>query len=496
MGKALYRKYRSRSLDEIIGQEHITKTLGNALQSGKFAHAYLLTGPRGTGKTSVARILAHEINALPYSEETHFDIIEIDAASNNGVEDVRELRDKVQSAPTSAKYKVYIIDEVHMLSKPAFNALLKTLEEPPAHVIFILATTEAHKVPETIISRTQRFSFHPVEQKKVVEHLKTIATKESIDIDDTALELIAQHGEGSFRDSIGLLDQASSLGGTVTLDRVESLLGRAPTSLIDAIVDALSRQDSSEVVGLLGELTAEGFEAATIATQLSRQLRATFGRKEAVLSDTEVLSLLEDLINVPASPRPMQSLELTLLRRVIGSTPIHARPVVSSPSTTLPPKNDKQTPTARAVHTEQPATSEAVPELEKTVAEEMANVEATQETQSTMIEQADDVESLWHDVLQAIKANHNTLYGIARMAKPTLVDNTLTLSTKFPFHQKRLNEAKNRSILAKAISSVRGTETAITCVIADRSENTEPPSMQKNQDISAISNIFGGAELL
>lgn len=175
---ALYRKYRSKSLSDIIGQDHITKTLGNALKSGKINHAYLFTGPRGTGKTSVARILAHQINDLPYTDESiHLDIIEIDAASNRRIDDIRELRDKVHSAPSSAKYKVYIIDEVHMLTNESFNALLKTLEEPPAHVIFILATTEVHKLPATITSRAQRHSFKLIPQDQVVEHLAKIAIR-------------------------------------------------------------------------------------------------------------------------------------------------------------------------------------------------------------------------------------------------------------------------------------------------------------------------------
>ena len=188
MSQALYRKYRSKALADVVGQNHITDILTRALKSGRIAHAYLFTGPRGVGKTSVARILAHEINQLPYTDESnHLDIIEIDAASNNGVEDVRDLREKVQIAPVSASKKVYIIDEVHMLSKPAFNALLKTLEEPPEHIVFILATTDVEKLPATIISRTQRFGFRAISIDDAVRHLKHIAGEENITISDDAL---------------------------------------------------------------------------------------------------------------------------------------------------------------------------------------------------------------------------------------------------------------------------------------------------------------------
>src|SRR3989344_8571392 len=181
MGQALYRKNRPKKLDEVLGQDHIVTTLKRALKTGKISHAYLFTGPRGVGKTSVARILAHEVNKLPYTEDSaHIDIIEIDAASNRRIDEIRDLRDKVHILPTSATYKVYIIDEVHMLTKEAFNALLKTLEEPPKHVIFILATTEAHKLPETIISRTQRFSFKPIAEKQAVERLRQVAKNEKI----------------------------------------------------------------------------------------------------------------------------------------------------------------------------------------------------------------------------------------------------------------------------------------------------------------------------
>ncbi len=498
MGKALYRKYRSRSLGEIVGQGHITETLGNALKSGKFAHAYLLTGPRGTGKTSVARILAHEINQLPYSEDPHFDIIEIDAASNNGVEDVRELREKVQSAPASAKYKVYIIDEVHMLSKPAFNALLKTLEEPPAHVIFILATTEVHKLPETIISRTQRFSFRPVPYSEVVQHLRHIATEEHIDIEDDALNLIAEHGEGSFRDSISLLDQASSLGGTVTAAMVEQLLGRAPHTMIEGLVNALAANDTAALVSQLRELYDHGFEPAMIAVQLGRYLRSTLNAPDAPLAAPDTIDLLKDLINIPPSHQPAQLLELSLLSRVLSAADTSPRPAPpqdvrepEAPAAKTPPVAPPVKP-AKQPAAEQPSPEETAPEPPT------ASPPPPKEEMPASTVASDDITELWNDVLQTIKQTHNTLYGIARMAKPSLDDNTLTLATKFPFHQKRLSEAKNRDILARCVTEKRGTETSIVCVITESGPSKPPENDTRadNQDISTISNIFGGAELI
>ena len=225
--KALYRRYRPRSLDEVVGQPQITDILSHSIKNGKISHAYLFIGPRGTGKTSVARILAHEINGFKYElEDDYLDIIEIDAASNTGVDNIRDLRERAIIAPTKGKYKVYIIDEVHMLSKSAFNALLKTLEEPPEHVIFIMATTDAHKVPVTITSRSQVFTFKLADPGTMLEHLKNICKKEKIDIDDEALKIVVKRGGGSFRDSLSLLDQVSTLSdGKITAELLNESLG-------------------------------------------------------------------------------------------------------------------------------------------------------------------------------------------------------------------------------------------------------------------------------
>ncbi len=328
MGQALYRKYRSKSLDEIVGQSHITDMLRRAIAADRIAHAYLLTGPRGVGKTSIARILAHEINELPYTDESiHLDIIEIDAASNNGVDDIRELRERAMIAPSSARKKVYIIDEVHMLSKPAFNALLKTLEEPPSHVVFILATTDVEKLPATIISRVQRFNFRSIHPDDATRHLRVIADAENINIDDEALALIAHHGRGSFRDSISLLDQLQSLSDeTVTRELIEQVLGLASESVVETLISSYKTSDLSSIVETLQQSERSGTPALVLAEQLILDLR------RRVLMEPELLPLLDSLLDTAKSPWP----HIKLLTALAGSQEVPVRSSVV-PSTPAPP---------------------------------------------------------------------------------------------------------------------------------------------------------------
>ena len=219
MYQALYRKYRPKTFEDVVGQKTTIKTLENSIVNDRITHAYLFTGPRGTGKTSIAKIFAKVINChnrqnftpcdecISCKQVQNVDIIEMDAASNNGVDEIREIRDKVNLVPSFGKYKVYIVDEVHMLSNQAFNALLKTLEEPPSHVIFILATTEPHKIPETILSRCQRYDFKKISEKDIYERIKYICKEEKIEIEEEAIKLISKVSDGGLRDSISLLDQ-------------------------------------------------------------------------------------------------------------------------------------------------------------------------------------------------------------------------------------------------------------------------------------------------
>ena len=268
--KSLYRKYRPLRLAEVIGQKQITLSLENALKDGKISHAYLFAGPRGTGKTSVARIFAHEVNNFEYElEDDYTDIIEIDGASNRGIDDIREIREKAMIKPTTGKYKVYIIDEVHMLTREAFNALLKTLEEPPKHVIFIMATTDLNKVPATILSRAQVYNFKLVAPEVILEHLENICEKEKIKIETEALKIVVKRGGGSFRDSLSLLDQISTLSDSeITQEMVEKAIGLPQDSKISEILAAYTSLDVSKVTALLRELFGYGVRAEIIASEL------------------------------------------------------------------------------------------------------------------------------------------------------------------------------------------------------------------------------------
>lgn len=493
MGQALYRKYRSKKLSEIVGQEHITTALSNALKHGKISHAYLFTGPKGVGKTSIARILAFEINGLPYDETaTHLDIIEIDAASNRRIDEIRELRERVHNAPAGAKYKVYIIDEVHMLTREAFNALLKTLEEPPAHAVFILATTEAHKLPETIVSRTQRYTFRPIEQQKVVGHLRSIAESEKISISDDALQLIAAHGEGSFRDSISLLDQIRHSGEKkISLETVQRSLGIAPCDAINGLLNALAANSPQQVLGQLRAMREQGYHAPQIAKQLSEALREGLLAQENKLPASTAAELLRHLLDVAAAHDPAGLLEIVLLETALAGQ------VETTPAQRLPEPEKQLSPAApvQAKKTAKPPALAATPPEPESPAQ--VKEKAAAKPKSNKASPLDNQK--WQEVLQAIKARHNTLYSVARMAVPTFGDGEVILAFSFPFHQKRLNEAKNKQVISDIITQTTGQNFLITCVV-DVQARTVPAAIAQpvtpDADLESINNIFGGGEVL
>ncbi|SDM39500.1 DNA polymerase III subunit gamma/tau [Sediminibacillus halophilus] len=287
--QALYRVWRPKSFSDVVGQTHITRTLQNAIVQQKFSHAYLFSGPRGTGKTSAAKIFAKTVNCehapvkepcnecaacLGIQDGSISDVIEIDAASNNGVEQIRDIRDKVKYAPSAVAYKVYIIDEVHMLSMGAFNALLKTLEEPPKHVIFILATTEPHKIPLTIISRCQRFDFKRITPSSIVERMQTIIEAEDIKATQEALEAVALSAEGGMRDALSLLDQAISYSeDEVSLEDVLAVTGSVSQEKLTLVTEAMYRQDIQQALRYVDDLIQEGKEPGRFVFDLIYYLR-------------------------------------------------------------------------------------------------------------------------------------------------------------------------------------------------------------------------------
>ena len=290
MYQALYRKYRSQTFSQLVGQEVVAKTLKQAVEQEKISHAYLFSGPRGTGKTSVAKIFAKAMNCpnqvdgepcnhcyicQAVTEGSLEDVIEMDAASNNGVDEIREIRDKSTYAPSLARYKVYIIDEVHMLSTGAFNALLKTLEEPTQNVVFILATTELHKIPATILSRVQRFEFKSIKTQDIKEHIQTILSKENISSEPEAVEIIARRAEGGMRDALSILDQALSLtqGNALTTSISEEITGTISLSALDDYVAALAQQDVPKALDSLNLLFENGKSMTRFVTDLLQYLR-------------------------------------------------------------------------------------------------------------------------------------------------------------------------------------------------------------------------------
>ncbi|MBI1855825.1 MAG: DNA polymerase III subunit gamma/tau [Chloroflexi bacterium] len=289
MSQALYRKYRPQGWAEVIGQEHVVQTLKNAIAADRVGHAYLFAGPRGTGKTTLARLLAKAVNCLAedranrpcnecdyckaVNENRFMDLIEIDAASNTSVDDVRDLRDKINFSPSQGKYKIYIIDEVHMLSTAAFNALLKTLEEPPPHAIFVLATTEIHKIPATVLSRCQRHEFRRVPVNEIVGQLKAIAKAENIQVDDEALAVIARQAGGGMRDAISLLDQLSSTGTKITLQLTQTVLGTATSQTVLDLIGSIQDQSPASGLETIHRALDAGADPRSLARQIVEYLR-------------------------------------------------------------------------------------------------------------------------------------------------------------------------------------------------------------------------------
>lgn len=468
---ALYRKHRPSTFAEVIGQEHITDSLTNALRKGIISHAYLFTGPRGTGKTTVARLLARAVNCIGKDPKpcnkcemcqatinSNLDIIEIDAASNRGIDDARELRDKVNLVPTKAKYKVYIIDEVHMLTKEAFNALLKTLEEPPAHVVFIMATTESHKIPATIVSRTQRFSFHRITEAHLEKQLIAIAKKEKVQLEPAAAHTLAVASQGGFRDAISMLDQARGGGDTITNERVLSILGWSELGKLDELIDALLQNDSGLVLSTLDQIIESGAQAEQLQHQLLLAFRDRLHAAVSAKSDqvAQLTNAIQHLLDMQAAGHPQIALEATLLGIL--------NPVAAPTAHVTAPV---------AVHTPAKVQNTPVAQVETRVQSDPADM------------------ARWPKVLIEIKSKNNSLYALLQSCEIRLSPDELMIYCRFNFHRDRLMEAKNRAVIEKALETVYNKSIRVECEL--KTMTTEAPTASEtNELVTTAIDILGG----
>lgn len=340
MPQALYRIWRPASWEEVVGQDHIIQTLKNAVAADKVSQAYLFAGPRGTGKTTTARLLAKAVNCLDpdlskrpcnacenciaVNEGRFLDLIEIDAASNTSVDDIRELRDNINFSPSQGRYKVYIIDEVHMLSTSAFNALLKTLEEPPSHVIFVLATTEIHKIPATVLSRCQRHEFRRIPVQTIIEKLKLLCAQEHIEIEDEALSLVARQATGSLRDAISLIDQLSSIGKVITLETAQNILGTATSQAVLDLGQAIQDHDSARGLEVIHTALDAGTDPRQFARQVVDYLRTLLVIKLNGNKDLELLPEVRSLMEAHAQNFSTEQLIATINQFNAAATDLKA----------------------------------------------------------------------------------------------------------------------------------------------------------------------------
>ena len=537
MSQALYRKWRPHVWEEVIAQEPIITTLRNAIRSGHINHAYLLAGPRGTGKTTTARLLAKALNCLdedpanrPCDRCEHclsinagrfLDLIEIDAASNTSVDDVRALRDKINFSPTQGRYKVYIIDEVHMLSTAAFNALLKTLEEPPAHAVFVLATTEVHKIPATVLSRVQRHEFRRIPVRDIVTYLKRKTEEEGLEVDEEALQLIARQATGAFRDAISLLDQLTSTGGRVTLARAQEVLGTATGAMVTHLIDALVAHDAAAGLRMVQNALDAGTDPRQFARQVVDYLRSVMMVKldngelvdatpdqRAVMSAhalafendrlIEVIRLFNTAaVDAGASWHPGLAMELAVAeasaeQRAAVISPAssagtaQAQPEVHTEARAEPPPASGRTaahlPPRADSRPSQPAHGSITP---RAAAQRAAPSVPIAQPQTPPAEGAEggkgisaaDLGKNWERVKAVIKKKSVMTEGLLNSCRPSLKENTLYLGFSTDVLKSKMETVENLDILRQAIQTILGVNLSIRCVVAGSRSSAQPDGL-------------------
>jgi len=514
--QVFYRKWRPQKLAEVVGQEAITQTLTNALGSQRISHAYLFCGPRGTGKTSTARILAKAVNCLTngngepcntcdmcqaITEARSLDVIEIDAASNTGVDDIRSLREKVNYAPNLARYKVYIIDEVHMLSTSAANALLKTLEEPPAHVIFILATTEAHKILPTILSRCQRFDFRRLSQTDVVSKLQHICQTEGINIEPEATRLLARSATGSLRDAENLLEQLTTFyGSDIGLSQVQATLGITGDWRARELVKHIVSNDVSAGITTINSVNSDGLDLKQFNRELVEYLRALLliktGSAEGIDLTTEDIAELKELAtgasldqilkatrlfgqldlgfnNYSTLPLELAIIDCTLTREEEKESRTRQPVKEIYPPHKAASRSNPPTPASPAEKSE-PATTapkELKPEPVKTASQPLPPPAMA----ATPLEATSDIEKLrlnWKQVIETAPQDTKRTPALAILrsagVNPMSVENDIvSLSFKHTYHKEQIEKIENLRIAVKIISNFLGRSCQVHCVLED-----------------------------
>lgn len=552
---ALYRQWRPQDFDALVGQKAVKTTLKNALASGKIAHAYLFSGPRGTGKTSMARILAKALNCEqgPTAEPcgqcgncqrivqgTSLDVIEIDAASNTSVDNIRDLREQVAFTPAESRYKVYIIDEVHMLSTGAFNALLKTLEEPPAHAVFILATTDPQKVPATIQSRCQRFEFRRVTVDEIAEHLAMVAAGSGIEADADALRLIAIQAEGGMRDALSLLDQCGVMDKRVTVATVREVLGIVGREALHELTEAIGRRQLPQALATLNLLLEQGKDVKQVLTELIEYLRALvlylavpdyeeiyltdakealaelaplFGRDRLLAAEERLHSAIQEL---RGSMRPRITAELCLLDlcRVEGSTlaalsarieqlerqlaggvmPVYQQTPVnaqSAPAVAAQQPIAQQAPAAEQVQAAKaaPAKKPAVKAQPQPAADTLAAaVNAAPKPKSARVQQTEEYagdfaagEDFWKQALEIMKAEKkNSMVSCAKNGRVfSFANNILQVAFKAPFLADRMNKDDYRKAFEEILLRLARREIRLEAVIEGKAKLPQKPVKQQ-----------------